>query len=102
VLHNYQALSGPRQLLFWIVIVSMPIIAASIFEIAHTWRQPSVANCLAFRVAWAAVFLQIAFRLASGAKPGHIGYGSVVVYAAPGLACLWAILDALRERKGPT
>jgi hypothetical protein len=51
---------------------------------------------LAFRTAFVVVYARIAYRLLHG---GPIGWGAVLIYAAPGVAAAWGLVDSLRYQR---
>lgn len=90
------ALSGPRAALAWVGLVSVVIGLTSILVQAVVKPPVRVGPSLAVRTAFVLVFSRIVYRSITG---GTVTYWAVLIYAAPGVAMLWALVDAARHHR---
>lgn len=93
---RYALLTDQQQALVWISLASVLVGAASVLIQAQVKGPVRLGSSLAFHTAFVVVFGRIGYRLLHG---GPIGWGAVVIYAAPGVAAAWGLVDSLRYQQ---
>lgn len=96
MLDRLLALSGPHAWLAWVSLFSAAIGIASVVMQAAVKAPVRLGSSLMFRFAFIALFCRITYRQVH--PDAQLTYGAVAIYALPGLACVWAVWDALRHR----
>lgn len=86
-------LEGPRAVLAWVALVSTAIGVLSVYVQAVVKPPVRTGISLAVRTAFVIVFARIAYR-SIDPTPG-LGYVGALLYAAPGIALGWGLIDGL-------
>src|SRR3954468_22645885 len=94
--NHYAGLTDAQQLLVWVGLISIALGVVSTFGHAIYKDKRLTGPDMAFQVSFLIMFGRILFRLLGG---GPLGYGSVVIYALPGISCFCDIVASDRARR---